>query len=171
MEVVFQFLTIISNYSAAYVKSKITSIKFKVAAATFNACAIISVGNGIESLPVFFTIIRNITCLNKEKFKSNKPIYLVLLGYMCLGVYTFISTGSVMSLLPTIASLSASIVLWFANNKGMKIWLSVVETVWVVYYIYAKLYFSALNTTLQIIVALISLVRIIRDDRKQLSKV
>lgn len=166
MLLLLQFLTILSNYISAYVKSKSNIIKFKIAAALFNACAIICSGGIIESIPVFYTIIRSITCLYKDKFKSNKPIYIVLSGYVCIGIYTYIETGSIMSLLPTMASLITSIIIWFANNKGIKIWLSIADSVWIVYYSYSGLYLAALNTGFQILTAVISLIQILTHERK-----
>lgn len=44
MLLLLQFLTILSNYISAYVKSKSNIIKFKITAALFNACAIICSG-------------------------------------------------------------------------------------------------------------------------------
>lgn len=71
-----------------------------------------------------------------------------------------------MSLLPTIASLITSIIIWFANNKGIKIWLSIADSVWIVYYSYSGLYLAALNTAFQILTAMISLIQILIHERK-----
>ena len=65
--------------------------------------------------------------------------------------------------IPTYAFYKASDV---ANNKGIKIWLSIADSVWIVYYSYSGLYLAALNTAFQILTAMISLIQILIHERK-----
>lgn len=165
MDIIFQAGQIVSNYLAAWVTGKNKIIFFKLLSAVFNALAIMSVGRYAASIPVLFTIVRSIVCMNKEKFKSDVPIWLCVLGYIMIIAITFNSMESYLDLLPTITSMVASLVLWYGGAILIKSGLGVSDTIWMIYYFYVGLYFSALNILFQTIVAVISIIRIKLKDR------
>jgi hypothetical protein len=160
MSIIFQVGQIASNYIAAWVKDKKYIIIFKILSAVFNALAIISVGNFIAAIPVLFTIVRTIICLYKDKFKSSLPIWLCVIGYIVIAIFTVGKMESFIDILPTIVSLSASLIIWYCGPIGIKIGLGVTDSVWMMYYFSTGLYLSALNILLQTIVSIISIIRI-----------
>lgn len=161
MNIVFQSLQITSNYCAAWSKNKKHIILFKVLSALFNSLAIISVGNFVSAIPVLFTIVRTIVCFYKEKFKTNYPIWLCILGYMLIGLLTITKMQSFIDVLPLITSLIASLIIWYCNPIGIKVGLSITDTIWLIYYIQQELYLLATNIALQTIISAISIVRIL----------
>ena len=165
MEIVLQALTIGSNYTASWVRDKKLIATFKMLAALFNALAIICVGHFIASIPVLFTIIRNIVCMNKDKFKNNKPIWICVLGYIIIGIITLGNIDTIMDIVPTIVSLLASLIIWYCNPVGIKVGLGITDNIWTVYYLYSGLYISAINIIIQTIIAIISIIRIKLGDK------
>lgn len=166
LSITFQILNIASNYGSAWSKSKRNIVIFKVLSAIFNSLSIISVGNFISAIPVMFTIVRSLVCFYKDKFKTNLPIWLCVLGYIVIGLLTFNKMDSIIDMLPVITSLLASIIIWYCNPVELKLWMMLTEGIWMVYHFSSGLYLSALNILLQTIVSIISIIRIKLDNKK-----
>lgn len=160
MDIIFQAGQIISNYLAAWVKDKKHIILFKLLSTIFCALSIIAVGRYAASIPILFTIIRSLVCMNKDKFKNNIPIWLCIAGYIIIALLTFNSLESYIDLMPTVTSIIASLILWYGDSVSIKAGLGLGDAIWMVYYFYIGLYVSALNILLQIVVTVISIIRI-----------
>ncbi|MBQ8626771.1 MAG: YgjV family protein [Agathobacter sp.] len=160
ISIIAQALNITSNYISSWVTKKHQIILFKCLSSLFSAISIIAVGNLVSAIPVLFTIIRCIVCFFKDKFKNNWPIYLICVGYIIIAVGSIPFYTSVVDVFPVVISLAASLILWFCDSIGIKIGIGIGDTLWVIFHSVNGLYLSALNTALQVVLSIISIIRI-----------
>ena len=168
LKIVFQVGQLGSSYASALTKNKNLIIVFNILCALFNALSIITAGSILASIPVFFTIIRSLVCLFKERFKSDKPIWLCTLGYVIIGCFTIYNSSDILDILPTISSALAGLILWFFKPRNIKIGLGLTNSMWLVYYIVCGLYISALSIVSQILMLVIGILRIELSNRRSI---
>ena len=157
--VISQILTIISNYCASCVVNKRDIILFKIVSSFFNAISILLVGNIVGSIVVFFTMFRGVICLFKDRFKTNLPIYLICAGYVAIGICGIPFYTNIIDIVPVLVSMPAAIILWFCDPSGIKVGVGIGDSLWMIYDLYNGLYLSALNIFVNIIISMISLIR------------
>lgn len=158
--IIAQILTILSNYCSSWAIKKHNIILFRILSAFFSAISIVAVGNIVGAIPVFFTIIRCIVCYFKDKFKNNWPIYLICAGYIVIAACSIPFYTTILDIIPVLVSLPAAVILWFCNPIGIKAGVGIGDTLWLIYDLYNGLYLSALNIFIQIIISIISIIRI-----------
>ena len=164
--IIFQILQIASNYGAAWCKNKKHIMAFKILSAIFNSLAILSIGNIAGAIPVLFTVVRSIVCFYKDRFKTNYPIWLCVLGYIIIGLLTIEDMRSIVDALPLITSLIASLIIWYCNPVKLKLGMMLPDGIWLIYHISSGLYLSAANLILQTIVSIISIIRIKLSEQR-----
>lgn len=160
MSLIFQILNITANYCGALSKEKKNIIAARIFSACFNAMAILTGGNYIASLSVFFTVIRNIVCFIKDKFKTNIPIYLITIGYLIIGTYTVINSETITDLLPVFISTVTALVMWFGSSSSIKVITILGCILWTTFYLIDGIYLTAVYNIIQLLLEFITLIRI-----------
>lgn len=159
------------NYIAAWSKTKKYTLLGKLLASIANAFALFTAGKVLASMPVFVTIFRNTVCFNKDKFKSNRPIYFVLLAYAIIAVYTLVNMSRLVDILPLILSIVATLSNWFGTTSHIKVVSSISCSVWIIYFMLDGIYLTAVFNIIQVIIELTTILRIKIKGEKQHEKI
>ena len=167
---IFQITQIGCNYISSWVKSKNNIILFKTLSAISSFLMLLSVGQFVGALPVLFTAVRSFLFMYKKRFKTNAILYICIFIYFIIALVSVDFSNEInviiKDLLPTVISVSASIILWCLNPIGIKIGLSITDSIWIVYYLMVGLYLSAFNNTIQVVLSIISAVKIKNTSKK-----
>lgn len=154
MSLIFQISQISYNYISSWVKTKRNIILFKVLSSLSAVLMLVSVGEYMGALPVGFTAIRSILFMYKDKFKTNKVLYGCISAYVIIAIF---SIQGLTDLLPTVISITASIIIWYCEPIGIKVGLSITDSIWILYYLIVGLYLSAFNNVIQVLISIISI--------------
>lgn len=166
MKILFQITQICSNFLAAWSSKKRNIIIFKILSSISAVLMMICANQIIGAIPVAFTAIRTTIFMFKDKYKSDLPLWI------CIGIYILLAIFSVqtfMDILPTITSISASFILWYCKPIGIKIGLSLTDSIWAIYYFITELYLSCTYTIISIIISIISIIKIKYTESKKLN--
>ncbi len=167
MHILTQLLTILSNYCEAWSTEKRNIILCKIASSFFKALSLVLVGSIAGSLPVFFTIARNIVCFFQDRFKTKLPLYLICFGYVAIGIGSIPLYTSILDAFPAVSSLISTIILWFGSPVEIKMGVSLGDILWMLYDFVNGLYLAALNMLCRVIVTGISVIRIKRQQKME----
>ena len=105
----------------------------------------------------------------ENKFlKTNYPLYLILLLYVLINIFTY---DGITSLFPAIASIIYAFVLWQDEPKRIRIGTAIMLLMWFVYNLFVKAYVGALVELTLFISALVAIIKIdIKDKKKEEEK-
>lgn len=131
---------------------------------------ILSVISGISSIVMYFVLgrydglitaivvlVRNFLFTFKDKYKTDIIFYICFLMHFITGVVSFTDLLSIVTL---VTPLVTSIAYWYFDESYIKYTSIVVNILWILYYMFTKLYLMGLNTSLNIILLVVSLIKI-----------
>lgn len=105
------------------------------------------------------SIVRVLTFNKKgtnDFFKKNYILYIILLLYIFIGIYTY---DGIISLLPTIATVIYTIALWQDDTKVIRYGSIMMFAMWLLYNIIVQAYISAIVEGILLIGTLISIIK------------
>ena len=105
----------------------------------------------------------------ENKFlKTNYPLYLILLLYVLINIFTY---DGISSLFPALASIIYALVLWQDEPKKIRFGSAIMLLMWFVYNLFVKAYVGALVELTLFISALVAIIKIdIKDKKKEEEK-
>lgn len=131
---------------------------------------ILSVISGISSIVMYFVLGRydglitaivvlgrNFLFTFKDKYKTDIIFYICFLMHFITGVVSFTDLLSIVTL---VTPLVTSISYWYFDEIYIKYTSLVVNILWVIYYMVTNLYLMGLNTSLNIILLVVSVIKI-----------
>ena len=105
----------------------------------------------------------------ENKFlKTNYPLYLVIILYILINIFTY---DGISSLFPALASIIYAFVLWQDEPKKIRFGSSIMLLMWFVYNLFVKAYVGALVEFTLFISAVVAIIKIdIKDKKKEEQK-
>ena len=97
-------------------------------------------------------------------FKKNYILYIIILLYIIVGIYTY---DGIISLLPTIATVIYTVALWQDDTKIIRYGSIMMFSMWLLYNIIVQAYISAVVEGILLIGTLISIIKFDFMNKKQ----
>lgn len=98
--------------------------------------------------------------LYKDKYKTTLILWLCVTAHIVVGI---VSYEDIFSLITIITPVATCFAYWYGSALVIKYVSNVVNTLWLIYYIYVGLYLTAINTSINIVLSIIAIYNINKE--------
>lgn len=162
MKSVLQVLSILIGYAGSLDKNKRRILFYACLSNIISILMFITTGR-IDSITTSIIIgIRCILFLFKDKYKTPFVLWICIIAHLLCGVITY---TDVYSFIPLITTIVTCFLYWYGSALQIKYVGIVINSLWIIYYVFTSLYLVAINTFINIILSIISIFRIKKDKR------
>ena len=160
IKIILQGIGIILGYVTSLDKNKQKIILYACISNLISLMLFLVTGryDGVTATVVIW--IRCILFLYKDKYKTTLILWLCVTAHIIVGILSY---NDIFSLITIITPILICFAYWYGSALVIKHVSNIVNTFWIIYYIYVGLYLTAINTLINIILSMIAIFNINKD--------
>lgn len=160
IEIILQGIGIILGYVASLDKNKQKIILYACISNLVSLMLFLVTKRYDGVAAVIIIWLRCLLFLYKDKYKTTIILWLCVTAHIVVGIVSYEDIFSIITIITPIVTCFAY---WYGSALVIKHISNVVNTLWVIYYIYVGLYLTAINTSINIVLSIVAIYNINKE--------